>query len=396
MTSRKRVMLIFGTRPEAIKLAPLVLALAKTTWCKPIVTVTAQHREMLDQVMDFFGVVPDDDLDLLVPGQTLPQLTSRALMALDPIIERRAPDAVVVQGDTTSTFVGALASFYRQVPVVHVEAGLRTDNPQSPYPEEINRRLTTQLSSLHLAATPQASRNLVRDGVNPADVTVTGNTVIDALQLAVARRESWGDNDLERIDASGRRMVLITAHRRESWGEPMMAIGRSIAELAVARPDVEFVFPIHRNPLVRDAIVPLVERIPNVTVIEPQPYGVFSRLIDRAHVVLTDSGGVQEEAPSLGKPVLVMRDTTERPEAVTAGTAKLVGTNQAVITSEVLRLLDDPVAYVLMARAVNPYGDGLAVDRCVAAMAELLGRGTRLPDFGGETDFCGVTEGITL
>jgi UDP-N-acetylglucosamine 2-epimerase (non-hydrolysing) len=383
VTEQKRVMLVFGTRPEAIKMAPLVLALQEATWCDPIVVVTAQHREMLDQVMGFFSITADEDLDLLMPGQTLAQLTARALAALDPMIQQHQPHAIVVQGDTTSTFVGALAAFYHQVPVVHLEAGLRTDDPHSPYPEEINRRLTTQLSTLHLAATPQAGRNLLRDGVNAKDMTVTGNTVIDALRVAVARKEPWGDTDLERIDASGRRMVLVTAHRRESWGEPMAAIGRALAELSIARPDVEFVFPIHRNPLVRDAIIPTVSGRPNVTIIEPQAYGVFSRLIDRAYVVLTDSGGVQEEAPSLGKPVLVMRDTTERPEAVTAGTAKLVGTDQAVIKAEVLRLLDDPAAYASMAQAVNPYGDGLAVERSVAAIAELLGCGSRLPDFTG-------------
>ncbi len=381
--TKQRVMLIFGTRPEAIKLAPLALALGATDWCEPIVTITAQHREMLDQVMEFFGVAADDDLDLLIPGQTLPQLTARALTGLDPLLQRHKPAAVVVQGDTTSTFVGALAAFYRQIPVVHVEAGLRTDDPFSPYPEEINRRLTTQLSTLHLAATAQAARNLVRDGTKPQDIAVTGNTVIDALRLAVARQEAWGDPALERVDASQRRVVLITAHRRESWGDPMVDIGHAIAELASRYPDVEFVFPIHRNPLVRDAIMPAVEGAPNVTICEPQPYGVFARLIDRAYIVLTDSGGVQEEAPSLGKPVLVMRDTTERPEAVAAGTAKLVGTNQATIVSEVTRLLDDHQAYAAMAQAVNPYGDGRAVERTVAAIAQLLGCGTRLPDFEG-------------
>ncbi len=377
-------MLIFGTRPEAIKMAPLALALAQTDWCEPIITVTAQHREMLDQVLSFFGVVADDDLDLLLPGQSLPELTARALTALDPMVAKHEPAAVVVQGDTTSTFVGALAAFYRQIPVVHLEAGLRTDDQYSPYPEEINRRLTTQLSSLHLAATPQAARNLIRDGVHPSTISVTGNTVIDALQLAVARKEPWHHDELERIDVSGRKVVLVTAHRRESWGEPMANIGRALAELAANNPEVEFLFPIHRNPLVRDAIVPHATERPNLTIVEPQPYGVFARLLDRSHIVLTDSGGIQEEAPSLGKPVLVMRDATERPEAVTAGTAKLIGTEQSTITAEVTRLLDDPAAYTRMAQAVNPYGDGHAVDRTVAAIAQLVGRGSRLPDFTGD------------
>jgi UDP-N-acetylglucosamine 2-epimerase (non-hydrolysing) len=378
---RQRVLLVFGTRPEAIKMAPLAVALANEPWCQPLVCVTGQHREMLDQVLTFFGVVADDDLGLLQPGQTLSQLTSRALAAIEPVMTARQPHAVVVQGDTTSTFVGALSAFYHQVPVVHLEAGLRTDNPFSPFPEEINRRMAGQLASLHLAATAQARDNLLRDGVALEAISVTGNTVIDALRMAVDRNEPYGDEQLEALDHSGRRIVLITAHRRESWGEGMVAIGRAIAELADRHHDVEFVFPIHRNPLVRDAIVPLVSRYPNVTIIEPLAYGAFSRLMNRATIVLTDSGGVQEEAPSLGKPVLVMRDTTERPEAVRAGTAKLVGTDQALIVEQVTQLLTDQRAYDLMSKAHNPYGDGRAVARSVAAIGALLGIGQRLAEF---------------
>jgi UDP-N-acetylglucosamine 2-epimerase (non-hydrolysing) len=374
-------MLVFGTRPEAIKMAPLAVALAKQDWCEPIVCVTGQHREMLDQVLAFFGVSADVDLELFQPGQSLTQLTSRALAAMEPVMAERNPHAVVVQGDTTSTFVGALSAFYNQVPVVHLEAGLRTDNRYSPFPEEIYRRLTGQLTALHLAATSQARDNLIRDGIAAADISVTGNTVIDALRMAVDRKESYGDAHLERIDRSDRRVVLITAHRRESWGAGMSAIGMAIAKLAEVHSDVEFVFPIHRNPVVRDAIVPLVADRANVTIIEPLPYGAFSRLMNRASVVLTDSGGVQEEAPSLGKPVLVMRDNTERPEAVQAGTAKLVGTDDTVIFDEVTTLLTNPRAYDLMAHAHNPYGDGRAVDRCVAAIGALLGIGERMEEF---------------
>ena len=383
MTAQRRVLLIFGTRPEAIKLAPLVLALRSAEWCDPVVAVTAQHREMLDQVMGLFGIVPDHDLDLLLPGQSLSDLTARVIQALDPVIEAVGPDVVVVQGDTTTTFAGALAAFYRQVPVVHVEAGLRTDDPLSPYPEEINRRLTTQLSSLHLAATGQGRKNLEREGVHPSRISVTGNTVIDALRWAVDHHVPYDDAVLERLDGSGRPMLLVTAHRRESWGEGMVSIGQSLADIAAQRPDVDIVFPIHRNPVVRDAIRPSIESYANVHIVEPLPYGAFSRLLHRATVVLTDSGGVQEEAPSLGKPVLVMRTTTERPEAVTAGTAKLVGTDRHRITGEVLTLLSDAEAYARMANAVNPYGDGHASPRTVAAIAELLGVGSRLPEFGG-------------
>ncbi len=378
---KKRVMLVFGTRPEAIKMAPLAVALAEQPWCELFVCVTGQHREMLDQVMTFFGISATDDLALLAPGQTLSQLTGRAITAMEPVMATREPHAVVVQGDTTSTFIGALSAFYHQVPVVHLEAGLRTDNPMSPFPEEIDRRLTGQLSSLHLAATSQACENLVRDGVDPAAITVTGNTVIDALRLAVQRKEPYADVALEKIDSSDRKVVLITAHRRESWGEGMSAIGRAIAKLATSHPDVEFVFPIHLNPLVRDAIIPQIGTLRNVTVTDPLPYGAFARLLNRSAVVLTDSGGVQEEAPSLGKPVLVMRDTTERPEAVRAGTAKLVGTDEALIVAEVTKLLTDTRAYETMSLAHNPYGDGKAVERCVAAIGELLGTAKRLPEF---------------
>jgi UDP-N-acetylglucosamine 2-epimerase (non-hydrolysing) len=383
MNAKKKIMLVFGTRPEAVKMAPLALALRDVDWCEPIIAVTAQHREMLDQVMELFGISTDYDLDMLTPGQTLTDVTTKALNGLGPIMEAVKPDCVVVQGDTTTTFAGALAAFYRQIPVVHMEAGLRTDDPLSPFPEEINRRLTTQLATLHLAATPTSAANLWRDGIKREHICITGNTVIDALHWAVDRKPAYDNAQLDAIDASGRKVLLVTAHRRESWGEGMRQIGMALRTIAERYPELEIVFPIHKNPLVRDSIVPAVAGLANVTILEPLAYGAFSRIMNRATIVLTDSGGVQEEAPSLGKPVLVMRDTTERPEAVAAGTARLIGTDANRIVSAVTELLDDPGAFALMANAVNPYGDGLASQRTIEAMAHLFGLGQRPADFNG-------------
>ncbi len=374
-------MVVFGTRPEAIKMAPLIVALRQAAWCRVVVAVTAQHREMLDQVLDLFEIEPDFDLNLQAPGQTLGDITSRVLVGLGPILESVKPDAVVVQGDTTTTFAGALAAFYRQIPVIHVEAGLRTDDRWSPFPEEVNRRLTTQLATLHLAATAGSRDNLLRDGVVAEHIVVTGNTVIDAFQWAASRNGAYNDDTLERIDASAARVLVVTAHRRESWGEPMRAIGLALADLAARWPDLEIVFPIHRNPVVRDAILPTVAPYRNITITEPLPYAAFSRLLARSTVVLTDSGGVQEEAPSLGKPVLVLRDTTERPEAVASGTARLIGTDREAIVKAVSTLLADDNAYRAMASATNPYGDGEAARRTVLAIASMFGIGERPDEF---------------
>lgn len=379
----RTVMVVFGTRPEAIKMAPLIVALRRASWCRVVVVVTAQHREMLDQVLDLFEIKPDFDLNLQAAGQTLGDLTSRALTGLGPILEAVKPDAVVVQGDTTTTFAGALAAFYRQIPVVHVEAGLRTDDRWSPFPEEANRRLTTQLTTLHLAATPGGRDNLLRDGVSAEHIVVTGNTVIDAFQWAASRHGAYGDETLERIDASDARVLVVTAHRRESWGEPMRSIGLALADLADRWPDLQIVFPIHRNPIVRDAILPTVTPYGNITIMEPLPYAAFSRLLARSTMVLTDSGGVQEEAPSLGKPVLVLRDTTERPEAVASGTARLIGTSRETIVDAVSLLLADDRAYRAMASATNPYGDGKAAPRTVLAIASMFGIGERPEEFLG-------------
>jgi UDP-N-acetylglucosamine 2-epimerase (non-hydrolysing) len=380
-SSPKRVMVVFGTRPEAIKVAPLIRALAATPWLQPVVAVTAQHRRILDQVLDLFAIRPNYDLDIMRSGQTLTDVTVGALDGLGPVLADAGPDLVVVQGDTTTTFAAALAAFYRQIPVVHLEAGLRTGDVLSPYPEEMNRRLTSQLTSLHLAPTPTARANLLAEGVKPDSVVVTGNTVIDALHWTVGRRVPYREQELAGLDADPRPVLLVTAHRRESWGEPMATVGAALADLARSEPELLIVLPVHPNPRVRQALLPAVTGLDNVVVVEPLAYGEFARLLDRATIVLTDSGGVQEEAPSLGKPVLVMRDTTERPEAVAAGTARLVGTDHDQILAGVRRLLHDPAQYAAMANAVNPYGDGQAAERSCQAIAQFLGLDATVREF---------------
>jgi UDP-N-acetylglucosamine 2-epimerase (non-hydrolysing) len=372
---------IYGTRPEAIKMAPIVAALQASPDFECVVTVTGQHREMLDQVNDLFGIVPDHDLDILQPGQSLASIMTRTIDGLDKLFAESKPDAVVVQGDTTTSTAGAIAAFYRGIPVIHAEAGLRSHNLYSPFPEEANRKITTQVASLHLAPTGTSKANLLAEGVKDADIVVTGNTVIDALLTTVDKKIPFTDPALEELAASGRKILLVTTHRRENQGDAMRGVGRALARIADAEPDVMIVLPAHKNPVVREAVLPAIEGKTNVMVTEPLAYGEFTRLLSLAHVVLTDSGGVQEEAPSLGKPVLVMRDNTERPEAVVAGTVKLIGTNEDLIVSEVDALLNDAAAFNAMALAVNPYGDGKAAERTVAAIAQLLGAGTRIPDF---------------
>ncbi len=372
---------IYGTRPEAIKMAPIIKALQESDDIECEVTVTGQHREMLDQVNELFGIVPDHDLNIIRPRQTLNGVMTRTIDGLDALFEHVKPDAVVVQGDTTTSTAGAIAAFYRGIPVVHVEAGLRSFDLFSPFPEEANRKMTTQVASLHLAPTTTSRDNLLREAVNPDDIVVTGNTVIDALYEVVEKAVPFSDPQLQDLADSGRRLVLVTTHRRENQGEAMRGVGRALARLSERYPDVDFVLPAHRNPVVREAILPEVEGRTNVIVTEPLAYGEFTHLLSVAHVVLTDSGGVQEEAPGLGKPVLVMRENTERPEAVTAGTVKLIGTDEERVVTEVSTLLDDAEAYAVMANAVNPYGDGRAAARTVAAVRALLGRGERLPDF---------------
>jgi UDP-N-acetylglucosamine 2-epimerase (non-hydrolysing) len=369
----KKVLVVMGTRPEAVKLAPVVRALERSSWFTPVVVSTGQHRAMLDQVLELFGIEPAHDLNIIQPGQTVSEVTRRALEGIGTVLDGERPDAVIVQGDTTTTFAGALAAFYAQIPAVHVEAGLRTYDRYSPYPEEINRRLTTQLCELHLAPTSGSARNLYVEHVPSSAVVVTGNTVIDALLWAVAQHTPFDDPVVTAVDAGDRDVLLVTAHRRESWHGGLARIAKALQRIATARPDVSVIFPIHRNPVVRNEITPLIAGCENVHIVEPLDYAQFAQLIARAKVVLTDSGGIQEEAPSLGKPVLVLRDTTERPEAIEAGTARLVGTDPDEIVAATLELFEDPVAYASMANAVNPYGDGQAARRTHDALGWLFG-----------------------
>jgi UDP-N-acetylglucosamine 2-epimerase (non-hydrolysing) len=387
MEPKKRtIMVIYGTRPEAIKVAPLVKALDESEFFVPQVAVTAQHRSMLDQVNVVFGIKPEFDLDIHSPGQTLDQITTRALTGVHTLLADQRPDAVVVQGDTTTVFAAALAAFYERIPVAHLEAGLRTGDRYSPYPEEINRMLATRLAVLHLAPTSTSRANLLAENVDPSSIVVTGNTVIDALlwtvrQPAGRTEPVYGDPELDMLDDTDAPVLLVTAHRRESWGDPLREVGRALARIAREHPRLLIVFPMHRNPVVRNAIIPPIREVRNVLATEPLPYSGFARLMNRSTIVLTDSGGVQEEGPSLGKPVLVMRDTTERPEAVRAGTVQLVGTDSDRIVTSVRRLLTDPAAYAAMANAVNPYGDGRAAERAVAALTHYFGLGPPAAEF---------------
>lgn len=373
----KRVSVIFGTRPEAIKMAPVVLALKADKRFDCRVCVTGQHRQMLDQVLEVFGITPDVDLNLMQANQSLAGLTSRAIAALDEYYAAEKPDLALVQGDTTTVLCGALAAFYRSIPVGHVEAGLRTGNMKAPWPEEANRVLASRLATLHFAPTITSQRNLLKEGVAPESVFVTGNTVIDALLIALDRvrcQRPVIPGLPPGVMEDGKPLVLITGHRRENFGDGFESICRAIASLTSQWPEVHFVYPVHLNPNVREPV----KRIlgaglrSNVHLIEPLSYLPFVRLMDRSTVILTDSGGVQEEAPSLGKPVLVMRDTTERPEAVEAGTVRLVGTDYDAIVRETSRLLSDRQAYETMSQAHNPYGDGKATERILAACGDFL------------------------
>ncbi|MDO8149353.1 UDP-N-acetylglucosamine 2-epimerase (non-hydrolyzing) [Isoptericola sp. b515] len=374
-------MTVYGTRPEAIKVAPLVKALEASDVLDVVNVVTGQHREMLDQVNDIFEITPDHDLDVFEHGASLSTIVARVLERLDPLLESEQPAAVAVQGDTSTSTAAALAAFHRQIPVVHVEAGLRSGDIRSPFPEEANRRITSQIASLHLAPTPRSRDNLLREGVPAEAVFSTGNTVIDALLMSVQKETPFTRPELTELALSGRRVLLVTTHRRENWGGTMEGVGRALARLAERFPDVELVLPAHRNPIVRESILPHLHDRPNVTVTEPLAYGEFTRLLALSSLVLTDSGGVQEEAPSLGKPVLVMRENTERPEAVDAGTVRLIGTDETTIVEEVSRLLTDREAYDVMARATNPYGDGHAAARSVQAIAGLLTGAERPAEF---------------
>ena len=364
-----KLMTVFGTRPEAIKMCPLVLEMRKyPEYIQPIVAVTAQHREMLDQVLDLFGIVPDYDLNIMTSGQTLYDVTTRALMGLKPVMEEAKPDMVLVHGDTTTTFAGALAAFYAQIPVGHVEAGLRTGNKYSPYPEEMNRKLTGAMADMHFAPTATSKGNLLKENVNPASILITGNTVIDALQTTVHGDYHFADEDFNRVFATGHKLILMTTHRRENLGEPMRHVYRALKSVLETHENVEAIFPVHKNPKVREIVNQELGHLSRVHLIEPMDYEPFANLMAKVDIVLTDSGGIQEEAPALGKPVLVLRDTTERPEAVEAGTVKLVGTAYEDVLQETNRLLYDEEHYRSMAEAANPYGDGKACERIIKAI----------------------------
>lgn len=360
-----KILTVFGTRPEGIKMAPIIKTMEKSEGIENIICITAQHREMLDQVLNIFNIEPDYDLNIFKPGQTLTEITTRALEGLEKVIIETKPDVLLVQGDTTTVFAGALAAFYQKVKVGHVEAGLRSGNLYSPYPEEANRRLTGVLTNFHFAPTENNRQNLLREGYPDDRIFITGNTVIDALNYVVKENYEFKYSSLNNIDYKNKRVILLTSHRRENIGKPMENIFSAVKDIVNKYPDVELVFPIHLNPKVRDIAYRIFDNQERVHIIDPLDYEPFTNLMARSYLVITDSGGLQEEAPSLGKPVLVVREETERPEGIEAGTAKLVGTQYDNIYRELDILLSNEEEYHKMANAVNPYGDGKASERIV-------------------------------
>ncbi len=377
-----KLVTVFGTRPEAIKMAPVVLEMKKyPDFIQSVVVVTAQHREMLDQVLDLFAIKPDYDLNIMSARQTLYDVSCRALTGLGGVFAEIKPDMVLVHGDTTTTFVGALAAYYQQIAVGHVEAGLRTGNKYSPFPEEANRHLTGVLTDFHFAPTESSKENLLRENIAPENIYVTGNTVIDALQKTVRTDYKFTDPVLVDCLKRKNRLVLVTTHRRENLGEPLRDIYRALREVLAQRPDVEAVFPVHKNPAVRDIVEEELAGRERINLIDPLDYEPFANLMDRSYLVLSDSGGVQEEAPSLGKPVLVLRNTTERPEAIAAGTVRLVGTDYQNVLANTLELLDDEDAYAQMSEASNPYGDGLAAGRIIRTILSQKGFPVSFPQY---------------
>ena len=367
--SQRRVLCIFGTRPDAVKMAPVVHELRRfPEQFATHVVVTGQHREQLDQVLRVFDIAPDHDLAIMQHGQTLTQITTRALTGLDAWLTDHPADICLAQGDTTTTFVAALAAAYHKVPFGHVEAGLRTHNLYDPFPEEINRMLAGRLARWHFAPTDDTRQNLLDEGIDPAAIYVTGNTSIDALQSVAARPYTFDDPVLREVVASDSRLILVTAHRRENWGEPMAHIAHAIAQIAAEFPDTQTVVAMHKNPVVRDTLRPILEPAPRVHLVEPQDYVPFVKLMQRATLILSDSGGVQEEAPALNVPVLVLRNTTERQEAANTGATRLIGTDTDAIVTAARELLTDAAAYHRMARAANPYGDGSAARQIVAVL----------------------------
>ena len=368
-----KVMTVFGTRPEAIKMAPLVRALEQCENTESIVCVTAQHRQMLDQVLEIFKIKPDYDLDIMEPRQTLATITEKSLRGLDTVLDEAKPDIVLVHGDTSTTFAGALAAFYHKIPVGHVEAGLRTFDKYSPFPEEMNRKLTGQIAELHFAPTVRNESNLAAEGIRDG-VFVCGNTVVDAIHLTVRDDFAFRDPALQNLDFASNRVVLVTAHRRENYGEPMENICRAIARLSEKYPDVHFVYPVHLSPYVRETAEKFLGGNERIHLIAPLAVDEMHNLMARCYLVMTDSGGLQEEAPGLGKPVLVLRRETERPEAIEAGTVKLAGVEEENIFAMACELFDNADAYAQMAHAVNPYGDGKTSQRIVQAIEQYFGR----------------------
>ena len=370
-----KVMTIFGTRPEAIKMAPLVKKMEEYEEIESIVCLTAQHREMLDMVVELFDIKPNYDLNVMKHGQTISDITVKVLKGIEEVLIKEKPHIVLVHGDTSTTFVGALAAFYQKIKVGHVEAGLRSGNIYSPYPEEMNRRLTTNLASIHFAPTDGNYNNLIKEGVDEKNIFITGNTVIDAL-LSVVKKDYIFENQLlNNIDYENKKVIVMTCHRRENWGKPMEDIFTSVKELAQENKEVEVIFPVHLNPNIRSLANSIMGDQENIHLIEPLDYEPFANLLNKAYLILTDSGGIQEEAPALGKPILVMRTETERPEAAEAGTVKIIGVEKDNIKEGVNLLLNDKYEYEKMANAINPYGDGSAAEKTVEALLSYFGYG---------------------
>ena len=369
-----KIMCVFGTRPEGIKMAPIIKAMKNRTEIESVICITAQHREMLDQVLNLFNIEPDYDLNIFKAGQSLTEITTRAIKGLEEVILKEKPDVLLVQGDTTTVFAGALAAFYQKVKIGHVEAGLRSGNLYSPYPEEANRKLTGVLTNFHFAPTEINRENLLKEDYPEDNIYVTGNTVIDALQYTIKDSYIFDNPQLNMLDYSNRKVILMTSHRRENIGIPMENIFRAVNDIVEKYQDTEVVFPMHLNPKVRDIANRILGQNPRIHLIEPLDYEPFTNLMARSHIIVTDSGGLQEEAPALGKPVLVVREETERPEGIDAGTAKLVGTNYQVIYDNLNLLLKDNIEYEKMAKAVNPYGDGKASERIINILLEQFPR----------------------
>ncbi len=371
---KRKIAVVFGTRPDTIKMAPIILELQKFSDQFEVLTIaTAQHRQMLDQVLDVFKIKSSYDLDIMAPKQTLASLTAKIISGLDEIFAEEKPDMVLVQGDTTTTCIGSLAAFYHQIPVGHIEAGLRTNDKANPFPEEINRRITGCITDLHFASTATAKNSLLKENTDPSSIFVTGNTVVDALEYTVRENYKFTVPVLDTLVEKGNKIVLVTMHRRENWGLPMQGAANAIRRLASKYPELEFLFPVHMNPIVREVVYPILRGLKNVHLIEPLDYLDFVNIMAKSYLIFTDSGGVQEEGPHFGIPILVLRSVTERPDAVDYGTVKLVGLDEENIFDTAVQLIDNPLEYDKMANAINPYGDGLSAKRTIKIIKNYFG-----------------------